>query len=441
MSRVRDNTRVVPFAWTAREINLRNGVISWPESALVPCVQADVMTDTVTKRFGALSKAGSIIMNPMEKFTSSMVMHSVGIWKQKPDTAVPPNVYRYESNGNTYGVDFNIRSHPQTLEAIVRSEALATTDAYAGVGSPDVASLTELVEGRETLSFLMSPVKKMVKITRMFQRQLRTYEHRHLSYVKAMDRWTKLPPRVRSERPKPLAPPFPKMKIGTVEVTDIPSFWLAFRYAIMPLVYTVQDIQSLLKKQLVEQPKRITSRASANGSVSINVTTPEMHYTGSRNGSTYEKHHFTGNVSITSRAGVLYVPEIGIQNQLGIQLNRVPAALYEGIPLSFVTDWFHNGSSYYDALTASFRSQAILGSWVTTTVKYDGHVTFHMRPGDSKTTTFGQAKTCSFSGTWKRRRLTSFTDVQLSLRVSMNTQRVADGLALIYTFLATARKT
>lgn len=440
MSRVRDNTRVVPFAWEAKETNLRDGVISWPESRLVPCVQADWMSDVVTKRFEVLSKLGSVILNPMERIRSNVAMLPVDIWKQRSDDNVPPNVYRYTTNGNSYGIDFNVRTHPPTLEAISRSEALAITDAYAEVGSPDVATLTELAEGKETIQFLMSPVKKMVTITRHFRKKLRSHEGALASHAKSVARWKSLPPRVRSKRPKPVTPKFPKFEYKGISVSDIASYWLAYRYAIMPLVYTVQDIQSLLKKQLVEQPLRVTARGKAKSNVSINVLTDEAYYA-SRNGYTYERYHFVGNISIVSRAGVLYVPEIGLQTQLGIRLNRVPAAMYEAIPLSFVTDWFHNGSNYYDALTAEFRAQKILGAWVTTTVKYDGHVVFMMRPGDSRTSTFGSAQTCLFSGTWQTRKPASLLDVRLALRVEMNAKRVADGLALIYLFLATAKKT
>lgn len=440
MVRVRDNSRTVPFSWYDKEINLRTGAITQPHSSLVPCVQADVMTDTVTKKFGTLSRLGSIIMNPMEKLNTSVEMLSVGIWKQKPDTANPPNIWRYESNGRSDWLTFDIKTFAPAIEAITRLEGLAITDAYAGVGSPDVATLTELAEGRETLSFLLSPVKKMVKITRAFDRHLRSYESRQRSYARALDRWTKLPPRARRNRPKPLPPAFPRKIFGEVEVKDIPSFWLAYRYAIMPLIYTVQDIQGLLKKRLTEQPRRVTSRGKATGSVSMNVNSP-LFLVDNRQGNVSEQVHLVGNIEVSCRAGVLYVPEIGLQSQLGFQFNRVPAALYEAIPLSFVTDWFHNGSSYYDALTAEFRSQAILGAWVTTTVKYDGYSTFTMLSRDAKTSTMGTVRTCNLRGTWKRRNLTSLSDVQLSLRVSMNTKRVADGLALISTFLATARKT
>ena len=115
-------------------------------------------------------------------------------------------------------------------------------------------------------------------------------------------------------------------------------------------------------------------------------------------------------------------------------------AMYEIIPLSFVTDWFHNGASVYDALTAELRALKIYGAWVTTEIDFEFDGYLEARPADSQTTCSGGGKATTVSGKWKRRRLASLADVQLRLRVELNGKRIADALALIHTMLTTVIK-
>lgn len=42
------------------------------------------------------------------------------------------------------------------------------------------------------------------------------------------------------------------------------------------------------------------------------------------------------------------------------------------------------------------------------------------------------------NGKWKNRQRASLSDVEFRLKSDLNSKRIADGLALIYTFLATA---
>ena len=139
------------------------------------------------------------------------------------------------------------------------------------------------------------------------------------------------------------------------------------------------------------------------------------------------------------RAGVLYNVDASLLTQLGIQWNRVPMALYEAIPLSFVTDWFHNGAQVYDALTAEFRSKGILGSWVTTRIDFDVQYMDVYFPSATNGDANGRS-ILTVSGTKRERKLTSGSDVKFSFTADLNLKRVADGLALCYTLLATARK-
>lgn len=150
--------------------------------------------------------------------------------------------------------------------------------------------------------------------------------------------------------------------------------------------------------------------------------------------------HRRGTAKVTSRAGVLYAADWSIPRQLGLQLHKVPATLYEVIPLSFVADWFWNGADYYRALTAEFRAQGILGAWVTTTVNYDYTYQLVASPNDSNTTCSPGGTTVVGSGTWKRRRKVNVSDAKLGFQVELSTKRVADALALSFNMLATAMR-
>ena len=115
-------------------------------------------------------------------------------------------------------------------------------------------------------------------------------------------------------------------------------------------------------------------------------------------------------------------------------------ALYEAIPLSFVTDWFHNGADAYDALTAEFRALKILGAWVVTTIDYECEFAQDVVPLTPGASVSNGAMTGTTRGQWKIRKLASLSDIRVQTRVDLNSKRVADGLALIHSFLATALK-
>jgi hypothetical protein len=146
-----------------------------------------------------------------------------------------------------------------------------------------------------------------------------------------------------------------------------------------------------------------------------------------------------GSVAVVSRAGVLYEMDASLLTQLGVSWNRVPMAFYEAIPLSFVSDWFHNGADVYDALTAEFRAQKILTAWVSTEVKYDVLFREVYGPAISGNGSVQGLVLETRHGNWKRRSLASLSDVKFSFRTELSVKRVADGLALIHTFLSTGK--
>jgi hypothetical protein len=328
---------------------------------------------------------------------------------------------------------------PKVRKLVAELEGAAITESFARVGSPDVAVLTELAELKETLSFLSSPVRALVKLTRRFRRHLDVVSRMELVHQRRLAKWQSLPDRVRARREQPKPPKLPTFRAGKWEGKDIPSSWLAYRYGIMPLIYTFQDVEALLKKRVEGTPIRATARSKKKENVDLSGTYG-THLLLWRGGSAYRYDQAkSGGCKVTVRAGVLYNVDASLMTQLGVQWNRVPMALYEAIPLSFVTDWFHNGAQVYDALTAEFRTRGILGSWVATRIDFDVQYTDYVSPHATNCIASGHRKMNVIGTTWERK-LTSGSDVKFIFKSDLNLKRVADGLALCYTLLATARK-
>lgn len=435
MSRVRDNSSVVSQSYSTVQTVLPSGPTYGPSVGTSTVNSVDVMVDVVTPGFQAKQRQGEIVISPMTKHVVKRTLLDgyASVVTPQVDWRLT-GAFVYDGSASTW----TAVSRADVEDEVARLRGLAITDAYAGVGKPDVAVLTELAELRETLAFLYSPVKKMVTLTKRFSAHKKKVEARQASYAKRKAKWDKLPPRLRKSRVPPEVPKDLVFSVGRIKATDLSSAWLAYRYGLMPLIYSFQDVQSLLKKRAAGNPIRATARAKATSE--IDVSDAGTFTTETWQGGTYKyKYPHDGVVKISVRAGVMYEVDWSILTQLGIQWNRVPMAMYEAVPLSFVSDWFHNGAAAYDALTAEFRANKMLGAWTVASVEAD--VQWHVN--------YEPVSNCSASASgtyfltsekWKQRKLASVTDVKLGLRVQLNGKRIADGLALIHTFLATAMK-
>lgn len=432
MLRTRDKSRVQIVVGQESEYN-PDGSLSWgPRSTSSSVVSTDVMEDVVTKGFKRLSATGGIINSPMTKNVENCNV----LASQGELLATSGRRYTWTGQWRPRGA-FSPARHAKVLEKIEQLESLAITGAYAKVGEPDVAVLTELAEFRETLSFLASPVKQMVKLTQRFSRYLdivkRIYERDAIRRAK----WEKLPAHVKARRTPPPPPKIPTFSVGRWKGTDVSSAWLAYRYGLMPLIYTFQDVEELLKKRLEGSPLRATARSKESDYVDLTSETVTSYQWGTVLYQHADK--VLGSCKVTVRAGVLYEVDATLLTQLGVRWNRVPMALYEAIPLSFVSDWFHNGADVYNALTAEARSGKILAAWSVAKVDFD--LTFVQQYGPA--ITGGSASGIiaeTRSGEWKRRKPASLSDVQFKLRLDLSSKRIADGLALIHTFLSTGGK-
>lgn len=435
MFRLRDNSSITVGPWTS--YSYHQGLQTGTDSGTISVTNPDWLKDVATPGFRKRVAAGEIIISPYERLVGVRAM-------QNTIATVAEANYSFSLHGCQYGdlspprrtweayQDEEIRGEVSTLQT------LAITDAYAKVGSPDLAVLTELVELKETLGFLYSPVGALVKLTRRMTKYAALCDRLTLRHAAKVAKWKSLPPRVQKRREPPGELILPKMKLGKIEASDVSSAWLAYRYAIMPLIYTFQDVQALMKKRAEGPSIRATARAQKGKVIKLNRTTPvAIGYYGTCVHSSYMEH--VAEVRVLVNAGVLYTPEWTLANQLGFSINRIPMALYEGIPLSFVADWFQNGASVYDALTAEFRALKILGAWVTTEIDFSSSWTSHITT-ISGGSTYEPGTVLTYNGKWRERKLTSLADVGFKFHLELSGKRIADGLALIHTMLATANK-
>ena len=394
------------------------------------------MQDVVVKDYKKRSALGEIFNNPMTRVQMNCKLVPLGFHKRRT------------VSGSTRGYYYDYWVPPFdkywewsiVKDAIQQSESVAITDAYARVGSADVESLVELAELRETISFILSPLKGAIALTRRAKAYIRSCDRIDTVNRRSLERYQRLRRQRRSRkriRP-PKVIPYPKFVWGVHLVYDIPSMWLAYRYALMPIVYSIDDVSKALDGKI--KPERVTVRAKFNQKVSIDDA-PSYSVYNYPNGYTKERLLRIGTVVVWSRAGVMYEPDWSLNHTWGLSLHRVPSTLYELIPLSFVADWFWNGAAFYDGLTAILRAKRILASWVKTVLEFNVSYVWDAIANDSYTTvTLGSPTFYRVDGTWTHRRPTSLADLRVTLRVSLNTDRIADGLALIAEFLKTARK-
>lgn len=432
MQRTRDKSRVQVVVGYQSIYN-PDGTLRWgPDPTSSSVVSKDVMVDVVTKDFKRLSAAGGIVNSPMTRNVENCTVHESQGAIRDTDGVLFTLTGKWRPRRA-----FSPMEHAKILEKVEQLESLAITGAYAKVGQPDVAVLTELAELKETLSFLASPVKQMVKLTQRFSRYLDTVRRIYERDAVRRAKWEKLPAHIKARRTPPPPPKIPTFTVGRWKGTDVASAWLAYRYGLMPLIYTFQDVEQLLKKRLEGSPLRATARSTESDYVDLTFETVSSYPWGTVYYQLTDKA--LGSCKVTVRAGVLYEVDATLLTQLGVRWNRVPMALYEAIPLSFVSDWFHNGADVYNALTAEVKSGKILTAWSVAKVDFD--LTFLQLYGPA--TAGGSASGIiseTRSGEWRRRRSASLSDVQFKLRVDLNSKRIADGLALIYTFLSTGGK-
>lgn len=204
----------------------------------------------------------------------------------------------------------------------------------------DLAS--ELGELPETFRWLSSLIQQAVSVTEKFPDLLRSRG--------PSGRRIKLP----RSRKKAL-------KMGSHYVGKMLDRWMEYRYAIMPIVYSIQDIQEVLK-----HADRIVRKGSKREN--LNLSFEER----LDNCITADGHSVPLIVSteldtdVVSSGRILY--DTGSLNRLVDQVSTNPfITFYELLTLSFVLDWFFNVSN--SIFAATHRDNQSLSSGYCTSVK------------------------------------------------------------------------
>lgn len=440
--RVRRSSRQVQSSYSWK--NWTNGVQDGQYHRDLVFTEQNVMTDMVTPMYHRKSRAGDVVINPMTKLSCSLTLHD-------PTCTVQTAGLKWEGKGQIFPSETGMLSLFDPADDLTLQSEMeflgngAITSAFADVGKPDVAVLTELVELRETLRFLWSPVRGMVNLTRRYDAFVKAWTRVDKQYQRKVHRWFARHQRWQSkgrkgtepEKPKP--PKYPTFRAGGISGDTLPSAWLAYRYGLMPLIYTFEDVQALLKKRAEGPKKRATARATRKTTVSYQKVWGRSSST--YGGYTYDqKRSAIGAFEVKCRAGVMYEPVYELSHQLGITMNQVPVALWEGIPFSFILDWFQNGIDVYQALTANFRAHKIHGAWKTFTC--EGGLTFGVEFTD--VSGIGSADISGPFGSvdvkWKRRLPASLADVRFQLKADLNGKRIADALSLVKLLLLASNK-
>lgn len=234
--------------------------------------------------------------------------------------------YRFdivEQEPSSISPDVNWVGHPTSWFSRKINTGLVTS-VLASANSGEMDVLTELAELPETVKWLIDILRGVPKIIKTFK-----------------------------DRKAVLEKKLKKAKKTAVEIADaVASLWLQYRYALMPIFYSIEDIKSALKAY-----KRIYAKYRSKEVEEIELPFASLGYT------------FNGNARTTHRCVIkrAYAPEDLVDRLLDILKMNPLATAWELVTLSFVVDWFVNIGDVIDALTGydSSVDSAACYSWRT----------------------------------------------------------------------------
>lgn len=242
-------------------------------------------------------------------------------------SGVPSVFYEYElteASQDVHPFDMGWARYGYAIPLFIPNQGIITSAlASAESGSFDV--LTEIAELPETVDFLSDLLKRGTK---------KLEEHR-----KTVEKYQKM------------------LKTATGKFAEkvakkLASAWLAFRYAIMPIVYSIEDIKKTLKSY-----KRIFAsfRESKTGKLEVDFL-----------GFKQVSFAMLKNMCWIKRS---YSPEDLVDQLLGVLKFNPLSTAWELVTLSFVVDWFLNVG---DVITAFSGNKAYVGQKATTSRKIEG---------------------------------------------------------------------
>lgn len=180
---------------------------------------------------------------------------------------------------------------------------------------------------------------------------------------------------------------------GKAAASAAASAWLEFRYGMMPLVYTCQDIIEEVNKKVM--PFDRNKIRSARRQL---VKTEERSFSDLPFGVNQIMYNFTGfgTDQLKVNASVQYTQAfpLGIAEILGLTPRFIPELAWELTRLSFVVDWWFSVGPWLGSLRVK-PGIKILGN----TVGYKS-VRKYMVTADAKYGNFGEISSCGCLGVW-----------------------------------------
>jgi len=192
---------------------------------------------------------------------------------------------------------------------IARQQVEASTEAAAAVENTTVEGTSEAAEGRQT-----------IELFDLRQYNLRRQILREIRY--AEKRGAKFP--------------------VSVPAAVLSHNWLFYRYGLSPAIQLLMD--TLIVGSRI-RTRREVSRGFASTGGADSVVYPTVI------GGFHDAQHTVSKTWQSSvRAGILYEFWGSFGNKYGVTLGRLPGAVWEVTPWSFVADWFTNTGVFINAL-------------------------------------------------------------------------------------------
>lgn len=206
---------------------------------------------------------------------------------------------------------------------------------------------------------------------------------------------------------------------------DVPGHWLSFRYGIMPIVLSIEDVL----KQLAQREKFRHYADSATGSLSETYVVDEFNKQTSQY-SSFHRHTVEKSYSIRGCARLFY------SDGRPAMVSDFLVTSWELVPLSFVIDWVLNVGKV-------LASRSVING----ASDYDLSTNFYCTVKNQYESAMSQDspdKTLEFTRAWDVEYIYKLRQVQafrpsISVDYDMNWMRYADALALSIKLLASKR--
>lgn len=373
---------------------------------------SEEMHDVVVPQYDRLSQEGQVIINPMWKVTNSRELSASTLVLKNAVTG-GYNTYTYQGGhyliAVTNGVGHSRVSHLSTEDVDKHQLAvLAGTSAQSNIVEPTFEGLVFVGELRETLRFLRNPLGSVAKLLQSYKRTM-----------KARRRRCKRNPKAR------------ECRMDYTLADFVADNWLSYRYAITPLVLDAQNAVEAIQNRSKTAPKRQTARGYSSDSKSAiqTFTDTSAFVSTSKNVQTV--------LDGKARAGILY--QADYSDSFGIKAHNIPAAVWELIPFSFVSDWFVNLGDWVRAITPK-AGVNVLGSWTvletTTTTTAQGSTSSGTNSSWSVSTASSSSETLiDRSVSREPSHAVGIASKPLPFSGDLGKKRIIDSLALIHNLL------